>query len=78
VGRWFTAEQPELYSRITNNSYIRTHFDVVMIERIIADHLANRADNGRKIYLLLSLAIWHDVFFGGKCAAKEEGYAKTP
>jgi asparagine synthase (glutamine-hydrolysing) len=78
VGRWFTAEQTELYSRITNNSYIRTHFDVVMIERIIADHLANRADNGRKIYLLLSLAIWHDVFFGGKCAAKEEGYAKTP
>ncbi len=63
VGRWFTADKTALYERITKNEYIRSHFDVATIERIVADHIAGRADNGRKIYLLLSFAIWHEVFF---------------
>lgn len=62
VGRWFTAERIDLYERITKNSYILKHFNISIIERMIADHIARRADYGRKIYLLLSLAIWHEVF----------------
>lgn len=68
VGQWFDADQVTLYERITENDYIRTHFDIAIIKRIIADHVARRADHGRKIYLLLSLAIWHEVFFEDKHA----------
>jgi asparagine synthase (glutamine-hydrolysing) len=64
VKKWFDASQTELYTRITKNTYIREHFNVSVIEQLIADHMSGRADNARKLYLLLLLALWHDIYIG--------------
>lgn len=64
VKKWFDASQTELYSRITKNSYIREHFNISVIEQLIDAHISGRADNARKLYLLLLLALWHDIYIG--------------
>ncbi len=64
VGKWFDASQIALYTRITENTYIRKHFNMEIIDKLINDHVSGRTDNARKIYLLLLLALWYDIFVG--------------
>ncbi|MFZ2763869.1 MAG: asparagine synthase (glutamine-hydrolyzing), partial [Minisyncoccia bacterium] len=66
VRNWFTKERLDVYKTILNNPYIKSHMDVVYIAQIIDDHVEKRSDNSRKIYLLLVLAIWYNVFIEGK------------
>ncbi|MDP2641738.1 MAG: asparagine synthase (glutamine-hydrolyzing), partial [bacterium] len=62
VKTWFTAKQSDAYQTILENPYIRSHLNVKRIEELISEHLSGRHDNSRKIYLLLMLAIWYNVF----------------
>lgn len=71
VAKWFDATQADLYLRITKNAYIREHFDVEMIEQLIIDHTSGRAGNSRKLYLLLLLAIWYDIYIGQTLTVKK-------
>jgi len=66
VRDWFTSDQINIYDTILHNPYIKSHMNARYIEQIIADHVEKRADNSRKIYLLLSLAIWYNVFVNNK------------
>ena len=62
VKSWFTHDREELYQLILANSYIQSHLDVAAIKNMIEEHLSQRQDNSRKIYLLLVLAIWYNIF----------------
>ena len=33
-----------------------------IIRKLVADHISGRKDNSRKIYLLLVLALWYNIF----------------
>ncbi|KKU49996.1 MAG: asparagine synthase (glutamine-hydrolyzing) [Candidatus Zambryskibacteria bacterium RIFCSPHIGHO2_12_FULL_48_10] len=59
VREWITKERTNV---ILENPYIKSHFDVAKIEELISDHISKRTDNSRKIYLLLMLALWYNVF----------------
>ena len=72
VRNWFNAERPDVYQRILNNKYIKENMDMAYIQTIINDHNAKTVDNSRKIYLLLMLALWYDVFISQKL--KVESY----
>ena len=63
---WFTAERKGLYDKIISNSYIQKNMDVALIEKLIKEHIDGRNDNSRKIYLLLILAIWYEIFFSSE------------
>ena len=62
VRDWFTRDRKDVYDTILNNSYIKSHMNVRYVVQMIEDHTEKRADNSRKIYLLLMLAIWYNVF----------------
>jgi asparagine synthase (glutamine-hydrolysing) len=62
VRAWFTSDREELYRTIVENEYILSHFDVDEIKDLIKDHLVKKSDNSRKIYLLLILAVWYNIF----------------
>ena len=62
VRDWFTRDRKGVYDTILNNSYIKSHMNVRYVVQMIEDHTEKRADNSRKIYLLLMLAIWYNVF----------------
>lgn len=55
VAEWLGEEQFEI---ILNNEYIKTHFDLSEIKKLFKQP----KNNARKIYLLLMLAIWYNVF----------------
>ncbi|MSR87832.1 MAG: asparagine synthase (glutamine-hydrolyzing) [Candidatus Zambryskibacteria bacterium] len=62
IRTWFTKERADIYDTILNNSYIRNNMDVRYIAQMIKDHVEKKVDNSRKIYLLLMLAIWYNIF----------------
>lgn len=61
VRDWFTAERTELYKLITENPYVKKNMSVPRIEELITEHVSKKADNSRKIYLLLMFAIWYNA-----------------
>ncbi len=62
VRHWFDQSQKDLYDLILDNIYIKSHFDMERIKKIISEHLEGKADRSRQIYLLLVLAIWYNTF----------------
>jgi len=62
VKDWFTNDRKDIFSLILENLYIQKHMDVSYIKNLIDNHLSGRNDNSRKIYLLLALAIWYNIF----------------
>ncbi len=62
IRNWFTRDKHDLYKLILENTYIKSHFNLNVIERLIANHIKGQEDNSRKIYLLLLLAIWYNTF----------------
>ena len=59
---WLTSDRKDLYSTILENRYIKKNMDSAYIKSLIDEHIAKRNDHSRKIYLLLILAIWYNVF----------------
>ena len=62
IRNWFTPERHYIYDKIIKNDYIKSRMDIGYIKLLIDEHLSKKTDNSRKIYLLLMLALWYDVF----------------
>ena len=62
VRDWFTVDQTEIYDTILANTYIASRMNTEYIKNLINDHIAKKNDNSRKIYLLLMLALWYNIF----------------
>ncbi|MFA4890012.1 MAG: asparagine synthase (glutamine-hydrolyzing) [Candidatus Paceibacterota bacterium] len=61
--QWFRDKNNNyIFGTIKENKYIREKFNKEIIEQLFNDHLSGKKDNSRKIYLLLSLAIWYNIF----------------
>lgn len=52
----------EITEVILDNDFIKTHFSLKYIKKLSEDHLNQKTDNARKIYLLYMLALWYNVF----------------
>ena len=63
---WLDKNRVDVYDTILNNEYVKTHMDVVYIQNLIDRHVSKTVDNSRKIYLLLMLSLWYDVFISKK------------
>ena len=59
---WFTKDKSDLYNKILKNEYIECHMNIPYIRNLIEEHITNKADNSRKIYSLLMLALWYDTY----------------
>jgi len=66
VRDWFNKDRTSVYDTILKNEYIKSHMDVGYIQNLIDQHLSKSVDNSRKIYLLLMLALWYDVYISRK------------
>ncbi|MDO8729195.1 MAG: asparagine synthase (glutamine-hydrolyzing) [bacterium] len=62
IRNWFTSERKDIYNTIIDNPYIQKHMNIAYIRNLIDNHTSRKVDNSRKIYLLLMLAIWYNVF----------------
>jgi asparagine synthase (glutamine-hydrolysing) len=66
VKTWFNKDKEDIYDLILDNTYIKSHFDLVPIKKLIEEHVSDLKDNSRKIYLLLMLALWYNRFIESK------------
>lgn len=63
---WFrTGLRAFAYDKLLSaDSFVLTLFSAGAIRRILDDHVQGRRDEELRIWTLLSLEVWHDVFYG--------------
>ncbi len=66
VKDWFTKDSQDVYDTILENEYIKKHMNMYRVRNIIDDHVEGKSENSRKIYTLLMLALWYDVYISKK------------
>lgn len=62
VQNWFTKDRKDLYKTILENNFIKNKMNISYIEEIIEEHINKKRNNSRKIYLLLILSLWYNIF----------------
>ena len=66
LGTWLRQDPDAVVAPIRASTWLAEVVDMQVVESLIADHVAGRADNSRRIFVLLMLALWHGQFFSGK------------
>lgn len=60
--QWLKSKPEEVMKIIRTNEYILQKFNMEYIDELEKRHLSGKADNARKIYTLLMLALWYNTF----------------
>ena len=60
VGDWFRGPLRAMLrdTLFAAGAFGRAHFDMAVVERLVADHESRRADHGQRLYALLMLELW--------------------
>lgn len=72
---WLKERPEEIMEIITKNIYIQKKFDMEAIEALMKAHRRGRADNSRKLYILLMLALWYNVYMKSSSSHGGNSYA---
>lgn len=62
IREWLLKDRDDVYNTIVENEYVKYHMDVDYIKKIIEEHVSKKEDNSRKIYILLMLSLWYNIF----------------
>jgi len=62
IRNWLRNPEHAVYKTVLENPYINQRFNIEYVKYLIAEHSQNKADNSRKIYLILMLALWYNTF----------------
>jgi asparagine synthase (glutamine-hydrolysing) len=60
---WLAKDPDAVMAPIRRSSLIGELMDVNYIEELAAQHVSGAADNSRRIFVLLMLALWHEAYF---------------
>lgn len=68
---WFRGELREMAGDMLlgSNSFVASRMNRAVLEQTLADHDRGRRDEEIRIWTLLCLEVWHDVFFRGGAAS---------
>jgi asparagine synthase (glutamine-hydrolysing) len=60
IGEWFRGElRPMLRDHLfASNSFASTHFNMVVVQRLVEEHEQERTDHSQRLYALLMLELW--------------------
>lgn len=64
VKHWLKKKPDEISRIIRNNKYVSEYMDADAISKLFSDHASGKADNSRKIYILLMLSLWYNQYIG--------------
>jgi len=64
IGEWLRTSLRSMLvdSLMAKDSFASVHFDKRVIEKILAEHQAKKAEHGQRLYALLMLELWHRSF----------------
>ena len=66
INRWLRGELKNLSHTLLKNSLLVKHgyFNQGYIDRLLADHESRKINNGNKIWGLVNLETWYQIYFG--------------
>ncbi len=64
VKHWLKKNPTEIKRTIDNNQYVKKFLDQAAIDQLFSGHASGKADNSRKIYVLLMLSLWYNQYIG--------------
>jgi len=62
---WLRGPLADEVAALLDDPALDEFFDRASIRALIADHREGRADNSRKIWVLVIFALWHRTFIAG-------------
>ena len=75
VSAWFRGQAlgpPLRATLLSAPALARGWYRETALRRLIEDHAAGRADNGRKLWILFQLELWHRMFVDRTLAPGDE------
>ncbi|HEY1037507.1 MAG TPA: asparagine synthase-related protein, partial [Candidatus Paceibacterota bacterium] len=66
IRQWIKNKPGEVSRLILENAYIKEKFDTDHVKALLRNHISGKRDNARKIYTLLMLALWYNIFIEKK------------
>jgi asparagine synthase (glutamine-hydrolysing) len=75
VSAWFRGPQLGRALRavlLSEQALARGWYQQAPLHRLIEDHAEGRADNGRRLWILFQLELWHRMFVEGTFSATDE------
>jgi len=68
VGKWFRNNWKNYYREIvlSQKSINRGYFERETIEQMFYEHISGKRDHGYRLWALLMLELWHNVYIDGK------------
>jgi len=72
IGAWLRGELRPLVREILSPAAVERHgfFNAAEVTRLLDDHEAGRADNSRKLWALLTFALWFDRYAAARAPAE--------
>lgn len=67
LAEWL-RERTDWQAPLLTHPCITTRFDMSVVKSLVDNHVAGRANNARKLFIFITLAAWHDAFFGDMLA----------
>ncbi len=61
IRRWLKGRQ-EVRTQVLESAFLKKYLDMDIAKNLFDDHESGKADNSRKIYALLMLALWREEF----------------
>lgn len=67
VGMWMRQDlKPLVESRLRNSALVAAGvFRAEPVARLLDEHMSGRVDHSYRLWVLLNLEIWHDIYIGG-------------
>ena len=63
LGTWLRQDPDAVMAPIRRSEWLAGLVDMTYVESLLEAHVAGTADNARRLFTLLMLALWHEQFF---------------
>ncbi|MGI9196735.1 MAG: asparagine synthase (glutamine-hydrolyzing) [Candidatus Nanopelagicales bacterium] len=67
---WLRSDPDAVLAPIRRSAFLADLVDMNVVEQLAVAHVAGEADNSRKIFVLLMLALWHEALVEGDPSSK--------
>ncbi|MEI8061755.1 MAG: asparagine synthase (glutamine-hydrolyzing) [bacterium] len=66
IKHWLKANPSAIRRYVLNNELIKSDFNVSVVTKLFDDHASGAVDTSRRIFVLLMLSLWYDIYIKAK------------
>ncbi len=66
IKHWLKANPSAIRHYVLDNELIKSDFNIGVVEKLFDDHASGTVDTSRRIFVLLMLSLWYDIYIKAK------------